>query len=303
MFALIKEFTHLQPESTPPQTGIMCHSNQQSSFKRIRIFSKNENIKKTNRCFKAFSSANQWQKCRSIHNRNKLTIISIDLLYLRFPFYSSSIFHLLCHHNIKAGNWYKIFLFLIKLVICCAYVRHLVDRSREKRDFIKERNLEGLRMDVEHLCIACELTQIIAEGTFTQEGCEEKLLSLSFFVREKTKPEFHPKSSKTLPKWVRNKGTTSPPWGDVQSSLASLNATVAFLEMLQDRYKWALFVQPNCELNDAVSIELSVEKRKPICDTQITGRICTLTDKKRPFVCSGNQCGYLTELGGLCNGH
>lgn len=51
-------------------------------------------------------------------------------------------------------------------------------------------------MDVEHLCIACALTQVIAEGTFMKEGCEEILLTLSLFVGEETKPEFHPKTSK-----------------------------------------------------------------------------------------------------------
>lgn len=157
-----------------PQTGIMCHSNQQSSFKRIRIFSKNENVKKKNQCFTTFSSANRWQKGRSIRNRNKLTIISIDLLYLCFPFYSSSIFHLLCHHNIKAGNWYEIFLFLIKLVISCAYVRHLVahlENSREKREtFFKDGTTWK---DCRRTWNISALHVNFAEGTFTNKGCED----------------------------------------------------------------------------------------------------------------------------------
>lgn len=47
-------------------------------------------------------------------------------------------------------------------------------------------------MDVEHLCIACELTQVITKGTFMKDGkAVRRYCSLS--VGETTKPEFHPR--------------------------------------------------------------------------------------------------------------
>ncbi len=118
--------------------------------------------------------------------------------------YFLSLSHLHFLHNIKAGNWYRIFLFLIKLVIC-AYVRHLVnhlENSLKKR--LSKRITKLGRTAAGHFRIACELPQVITEGTFTGRERETALSWLYWRVNKQTKKdEFHqkilPKSSKKLP--------------------------------------------------------------------------------------------------------
>lgn len=169
-------------------------------------------------------------------NRNRKQILFNPLCF------SWSVSHFLSLHNIKAGNWYKIFLFLIKPVIH-AYVRHWsFGKKEEKKKGLSKRITELRRTAAGHLCIACELPQVITEGTFTDRETDIALSALLKSKQNKNKNSTRTSSvkpRKTLPKWVWNKGTTLPPLGDVQNRrgvffCVSLNATVAFLEMLQD---------------------------------------------------------------------